>query len=252
MSPITCARATMPCRSSSVKVASEVAAMDLFIVPTIGFDLLYALVIVRLDRRDLVWINVTANPTAEWVARQIIEAFPWDEAPHYLIRDWDRIYGTIVTRRLRAMGIQDKPIAPASPWQNGFAERLIDRSGASVWTVSSSGVRRICAEFCDPTLAITMRSERTGHWAKMRRSPARFSGPESSIHARSLAVSITITSGFRFSVHTGVSINAGRLWDGESGACYEGNQRYLGRDVPHAVSALSAVTLAQEAIHRPL
>jgi hypothetical protein len=59
----------------------------LFVVPTIGFDLLYAFVIVRLDRRDLVWINVTANPTAEWVARQITEAFPWDEAPHYLIRE---------------------------------------------------------------------------------------------------------------------------------------------------------------------
>src|ERR1700749_3832943 len=105
--------------------APDIAAMDLFVVPTIGFDLLYALVIVRLDRRDLVWINVTTNPTAEWVARQITEAFPWDMAPGYMIRDRDRVYGTVVTRRLRAMGIRDKPIAPASPWQNGFAERLI-------------------------------------------------------------------------------------------------------------------------------
>jgi transposase InsO family protein len=105
--------------------APDIAAMDLFVVPTIGFDLLYAFVIVRLGRRDLVWINVTANPTAEWVARQITEAFPWDEAPHYLIRDRDQIYGSVVTRRLRAMGIRDKPTAPASPWQNGFAERLI-------------------------------------------------------------------------------------------------------------------------------
>ncbi len=105
--------------------APDIAAMDLFGVPTIGFDLLYALVIVRLDRRDLVWINVTTNPTAEWVARQITEAFPWDMAPGYMIRDRDRVYGTVVTRRLRAMGIRDKPIAPASPWQNGFAERLI-------------------------------------------------------------------------------------------------------------------------------
>jgi transposase InsO family protein len=103
----------------------EVAAMDLFVVPTIGFDLLYAFIIIRLDRRDLVWINVTTNPTAEWIARQITEAFPWNEAPRYLIRDRDRIYGTIVSRRLHAMGIRDKPIAPASPWQNGFAERLI-------------------------------------------------------------------------------------------------------------------------------
>jgi transposase InsO family protein len=99
--------------------------MDLFAVPTVGFDLLYAFVIIRLGRRDLVWTDVTANPTAEWVARQITEAFPWDEAPRYLVRDRDRIYGSVVTRRLRAMGIRDKPTAPASPWQNGFAERLI-------------------------------------------------------------------------------------------------------------------------------
>jgi len=105
--------------------APDIAAMDLFVVPTISFDLLYALVIVRLDRRDLVWINVTTNPTAEWIARQITEAFPWDDAPEYLIRDRDRIYGTITKRRLGAMGIRDKPTAPASPWQNGFAERLI-------------------------------------------------------------------------------------------------------------------------------
>jgi hypothetical protein len=95
--------------------APDIAAMDLFVVPTIGFDLLYAFIIVRLDRRDLAWIGVTTNPTAEWVARQLTEAFPWDGAPGYMIRDRDRIYGTVVTRRLRAMGIRDRPIAPASP-----------------------------------------------------------------------------------------------------------------------------------------
>src|SRR6476659_1352997 len=105
--------------------APDIAAMDLFVVPTIRFALLYAFLIVRLDRRDLVWINVTTHPTAEWVARQITEAFPWDGTPGYMIRDRDRIYGAVVTRRLRAMGIRDKPCAPASPWQNGFAERLI-------------------------------------------------------------------------------------------------------------------------------
>jgi transposase InsO family protein len=61
----------------------------------------------------------------EWIARQITEAFPWDEAPRYIIRDRDRIYGSLVTHRLRAMGFRDKPTAPASPWQNGVAERLI-------------------------------------------------------------------------------------------------------------------------------
>src|SRR5436305_1324454 len=103
----------------------DIAAMDLFVAPTLAFDLLYAFIIVRLARRDLVWINVTPHPTADWIARQITEAFPWNEAPRYLIRDRDQVYGAAATRRLRAMGIRDKPIAPGSPWQNGFTERLI-------------------------------------------------------------------------------------------------------------------------------
>jgi Integrase core domain len=99
--------------------------MDLFVVPIIGFDLLYAFVIVRLHRRDVVWINLTAHPTAEWVARQRNGGISLDEAPHHLIRDGDRIYGSVVRRRLCVMGIREKPTAPASPWQNGFVERLI-------------------------------------------------------------------------------------------------------------------------------
>jgi hypothetical protein len=68
---------------------------------------------------------VTTNPTAEWIARQITDAFPWNEAPGYLIRDRDASYGHAVTRRPSAMGIRDHPTAPHSPWQNGHAERLI-------------------------------------------------------------------------------------------------------------------------------
>src|SRR3981189_1772546 len=133
--------------------APNIAAMDLFVVPTLGFDLLYALIIVRLNRRGLVWINVTTNPTAEWIARQLTEAFPWDGAPGYMIRDRDRIYGTVVTRRLRAMGIRDKPIASASPWQNGFAERLIGsirREGLDHIIVSGEAhLRRILVSYAD-------------------------------------------------------------------------------------------------------
>src|SRR5947207_8543378 len=69
--------------------APDIAAMELFVVPTIGFDLLYVLVVVRLARRDIVWINATSNPTADWIARQITEVFPWNEAPRYLILDRD-------------------------------------------------------------------------------------------------------------------------------------------------------------------
>jgi transposase InsO family protein len=105
--------------------ASDIAAIDLFVVPTIDFKLLYGLAIIRLGRRCLVWANVTANPTSEWIARQIAEAFPWDQAPRYLIRDRDSSYGVVVRKRIRAMGIRDRPTAPRSPWQNGHTERLI-------------------------------------------------------------------------------------------------------------------------------
>jgi hypothetical protein len=90
-------------RSRGTRWSSHIRGPAEF-VPTIGFDLLYAYIIVRLDRRELVWISVTTNPTAEWVARQVTEAFPWNDAPRYMIRDRDRIYGAVLTRRLRAMG----------------------------------------------------------------------------------------------------------------------------------------------------
>jgi transposase InsO family protein len=105
--------------------SAGIAAMDFLIVPTVGFKLLFILVILRHQRRRLISLSVTANPTAEWIARQITDAFPWNEAPDYLIRDRDGSYGNAVTRRLAAMGIRDHPAAPRSPWQNGHAERLI-------------------------------------------------------------------------------------------------------------------------------
>ena len=114
--------------------ADGIAAIDLFAVPTVGLRMLFALVIVRIDRRLIVTINVTAHPTAEWIARQVTEAFPWDSAPEYLIRDRDGAYGQAFKRRLHAMGIRDRPIAARSPWQNGFAERLI------------GSIRRECAD----------------------------------------------------------------------------------------------------------
>jgi transposase InsO family protein len=105
--------------------AAGIAAMDFLVVPTLGFKLLFVLVILRHQRRRLISLTVTSNPTAEWIAHQITDAFPWNEAPGYLIRDRDGSYGHAVTRRLAAMGIRDHPAAPRSPWQNGHAERLI-------------------------------------------------------------------------------------------------------------------------------
>ena len=102
-----------------------IAAIDLFVLPTIAFQILYCLVIVRHGRRLWVSFGVTANPTAEWISRQVTEAFPWDHAPRYLIRDRDTSYGPVFLQRIRAMGIRDHPIAPRSPWQNAYVERLI-------------------------------------------------------------------------------------------------------------------------------
>src|SRR5262249_51353599 len=89
------------------------------VVPTISFRFLYGLVILNHGRRQILWLGLTAHPTAEWMARQVTEACGWDGAPGYLVRERDSVYGEIFTRRLRAMGIRDRPIAPRSPWQNG-------------------------------------------------------------------------------------------------------------------------------------
>ncbi len=105
--------------------ADGIAAMDLFVVPTVSFRLLYGLLIMAHGRRQILWFGVTAHPTAEWIANQVTEAFGWEQAPCYLIRDRDRAYGETFVRRLRSMGIRDRPTSPRSPWQNGYAERLI-------------------------------------------------------------------------------------------------------------------------------
>jgi len=101
-----------------------IASMDFIIVPTIGFKLLYCLVILNHARRKIVHYAVTQVPTAEWVARQLAEAFPWDEAPSYLIRDNDPVFNGLVRRKLRLIGIRDRPIASYSPWQNAYSERV--------------------------------------------------------------------------------------------------------------------------------
>ena len=106
--------------------ADGIASMDLFVVPTLAFWLLYGLLILRHDRRQILWLGATAHPTTEWIGRQLTEAFGWEQAPKYLIRDHDRAYGEVFTRRVRSMGIRDRPRAPRSPLQNAHAERLID------------------------------------------------------------------------------------------------------------------------------
>ena len=101
------------------------ASTDFFVVPTATFSLLFVLVVLRHERRRIVHIGTTAHPTAAWVAQQIREAFPWETAPRYMIRDRDRVYGIAFRSRIKAMGIEEVVTAPRSPWQSPYVERVI-------------------------------------------------------------------------------------------------------------------------------
>jgi putative transposase len=105
--------------------ARDIVAVDFLLVPTLTYRLLFAFVVLRHHRRELLYLHVTDHPTAIWTARQILEAFPNETAPRYLLRDRDAIYGERFTRCLANMGIRELIIAPRAPWQNAFAERVI-------------------------------------------------------------------------------------------------------------------------------
>ena len=103
----------------------QTVALDFFVVPTLTFRILFVLVILSHDRRRVLHFNVTAHPTAEWTRQQLVEAFPWDSAPRYLLRDRDKIYGEVFKQEARNLDIDEVVTAYRSPWQNPFAERLI-------------------------------------------------------------------------------------------------------------------------------
>jgi transposase InsO family protein len=103
----------------------NMVSIDFFTVPTATFRILFVLVILSHSRRKVVHFNATSNPTAMWTAQQIVEAFPWNTAPKYLLRDRDSVYGTFLSNRVKNMGIKEVVTAPRSPWQNPFVERLI-------------------------------------------------------------------------------------------------------------------------------
>jgi transposase InsO family protein len=103
----------------------DLVALDFFVVPTVTHNVLFVLLILAHERRHVVHFNITEHPTAQWTAQQVVDAFPWNEAPRYLLRDRDRVYGASFRRRVRHMGIEEVLIAPRSPWQNPYVERLI-------------------------------------------------------------------------------------------------------------------------------
>jgi transposase InsO family protein len=120
------ARGDLRCRvGRPFSVIMLTAGMDLFVVPIASFRLLYGLLIMGHSRRQILWLGVTAHPTAEWIANQLTQAYGWQHTPRYLIRDRDACYGDVFTCRLRSLGIRAHPTSPRSPWQNGYTERLI-------------------------------------------------------------------------------------------------------------------------------
>jgi putative transposase len=103
----------------------DIAACDFFTIPTVTFRVLYVFIVMRHDRREIVHFNITTNPHAQWAAQQIVQAFPYEDAPRFLIRDRDGIYGDYFINRIEGMGIEEVPTAPHSPWQNPYCERAV-------------------------------------------------------------------------------------------------------------------------------
>src|SRR5260370_12860583 len=129
------ARCAFPTWRSFLRNQVEgIAAIDMFVVASASFRLLYVVIILAHDRRNIVRTAVTEHPTAAWLSRQVTEAFPWDTAPRYLLRDRDASYGSYFCNRIGAMGITEVTIAPHSPWQNAYVERVI------------SSIRRECLD----------------------------------------------------------------------------------------------------------
>ena len=129
----------------------EIVSIDFLVVPTIRFKLLYVLVFLSIERRRVVHFNVTEHPTAEWTGEQVVQAFPWDTAPKYLLRDRDSIYGEAFKRRVYGFGISEVLTAPRSPWQNPYSERLngtIRRECLDhIILFSEAHLRRVLAEY---------------------------------------------------------------------------------------------------------
>ena len=131
----------------------SLVSVDFFTVPTVRFQVLYVFLVLAHDRRRILHLNVTAHPTAEWTAQQLREAFPWDTAPRYLLRDRDGIYGHDFTSQVRALGITEVLSAPRSPWQRAYIERVIGTIRRDcldhIITFSESSLRRTLTSYFD-------------------------------------------------------------------------------------------------------
>jgi transposase InsO family protein len=134
---------------------SQLASIDFLTVPTATFRVLFVFVVLSHERRRIVHVNVTAHPTAAWTAQQLREAWPWDDAPRFVIRDRDAIYGETLCDAAQALGIEEILIAPRSPWQNPFVERLIGSirreclDHVGIWNERACACRLVPADYGD-------------------------------------------------------------------------------------------------------
>jgi transposase InsO family protein len=162
-------------------------AIDFFTVPTVTFKVLFVFVVLAYRRREVLHFNVTEHPTAEWIARQLVEAVADRDSPRYLIRDRDRVYGRAVSENLASLNVQQVMTAPASPWQNGVIERLI------------GSIRRECLDhvivfnrwrlkrILGPISPTTQTRERICHLRRTAQGPGKWKGREESSGRRRLA-----------------------------------------------------------------
>ncbi len=155
----------------------DIVAVDMFVVATATFRLLYALVVLGHYRRKIIHFDVTQNPTQVWLARQITEAFPWDTAPHYLLRDRDASYGQAFCDRVHAMGIKQVVTAARSPWQNAFVERIIGSIRRECLNHLIISTNFTCALYCHRIFIITTRPERISRSTRIVRRPVPYTRP---------------------------------------------------------------------------
>jgi hypothetical protein len=158
--------------------AAGIAAIDMFVVVSASFQLLYVMIILA-DRRRIVRFDVTEHPTASWLSQQVTGAFPWDTAPRYLLRDRDPSYGTNFRRRVEAMGIVEVITARAHLGRMRTSSGSSGRYAASVWTTSSSSTSAICAASSYLISIITIALGRISHWTRTALSSGRYRCPRS-------------------------------------------------------------------------
>ncbi len=175
----------------------DLVSVDFFVVPTVTFKVLFVFVVLAHARRRIVHFNVTEHPTAQWTAHQLSEAFPWEAAPRYLIRDRDRVYGPAFRTRAECMGIEEVLTAPRSPWQNPFVERVIGSVRREcldqVIVLDERHLRRLSATTSSTTTAgvATARSP----WTARSRDLCKGPSAGMSWRSRKPAASIATTSG---------------------------------------------------------